>query len=234
MPVQFSSIKQEHEATRTHAGLFDVSHMGEIVVKGEKSLEFLQKMVTNDVSKLSPKRAQYTFMCYQDGGTIDDFLIYMIEEDHYYLVVNAANTEKDFEWMIEHNDYSEDELTIENVSANYGLLALQGPNAEKILQTLTETNLSEIKFFRFEENVKFTGIEQGSIVSRTGYTGEDGFEIYIDSNASTELWKNILEAGKNDAYYQLASEQEIRYVLKLIYHFMVRSYQRIFRQLKLV
>ncbi|MBU5466381.1 glycine cleavage system aminomethyltransferase GcvT [Virgibacillus sp. MSJ-26] len=198
MPVQFSSIKQEHEATRTHAGLFDVSHMGEIVVKGEKSLEFLQKMVTNDVSKLSPKRAQYTFMCYQDGGTIDDFLIYMIEEDHYFLVVNAANTEKDFEWMMEHNDYSEDELTIENVSANYGLLALQGPNAEKILQTLTETNLSEIKFFRFEENVKFTGIEQGSIVSRTGYTGEDGFEIYIDSHASRELWNNILEAGKND------------------------------------
>lgn len=198
MPVQFSSIKQEHEATRTHAGLFDVSHMGEIVVKGEKSLEFLQKMVTNDVSKLSPKRAQYTFMCYQDGGTIDDFLIYMIEEDHYFLVVNAANTEKDFEWMMEHNDYSEDELTIENVSANYGLLALQGPNAEKILQTLTETNLSEIKFFRFEENVKFTGIEQGSIVSRTGYTGEDGFEIYIDSHASPELWNNILEAGKND------------------------------------
>lgn len=198
MPVQFSSIKQEHEATRTKAGLFDVSHMGEIVIKGEKSLEFLQKVVTNDVSKLTPKRAQYTFMCYENGGTIDDFLIYMIEENHYFLVVNAANTEKDFEWLTKHNDYSQDELSIENVSDNYGLLALQGPNAERILQTLTKTDLSKIKFFRFEESVKFKGIDQAAMVSRTGYTGEDGFEIYIDSVASRALWNAILEAGKDD------------------------------------
>lgn len=198
MPVQFSSIKQEHEATRTKAGLFDVSHMGEIVVKGKKSLDFLQKMVTNDVSKLSPKRAQYNFMCYEDGGTIDDFLIYMIEKDHYFLVVNAANTEKDYEWLTKHNDYTEDEVSVENVSADYGLLALQGPKAEQILQTLTDSDLSEIKFFRFEKNVKFTDIEQGAIVSRTGYTGEDGFEIYIDPEAGRKLWNIVLKAGKDE------------------------------------
>src|SRR5699024_4379650 len=198
MPVQFSGIKEEHEATRTKAGLFDVSHMGEIVVKGKKSLDFLQQMITNDLSKLTPKRAQYTFMCNETGGTIDDFLIYMIEEDHYFLVVNAANTEKDFEWLTKHNKYTKDDLLIENVSDQYGLLALQGPKAEEILQTLTETRLSDIKFFRFEENVQFTGIDQGALVSRTGYTGEDGFEIYIDSRSSRELWNKILKAGEED------------------------------------
>lgn len=196
MPVQFSGIKKEHEATRTNAGLFDVSHMGEITVKGEKSLEFLQKMVTNDVSKLSPHRAQYTFMCTEDGGCIDDFLIYMIAKNHYFLVVNAANTDKDFNWLIEHNDYPEDELLIEDVSEEYGLLALQGPKSEEILQGLTETDLSEIKSFRFEKDVTFRNIGGKAIVSRTGYTGEDGFEIYIDSQFSRDLWNLILETGK--------------------------------------
>src|SRR5699024_8037620 len=146
------------------------SHMGEIIVKGDKSLEFLQKMVTNDVSKLTPKRAQYTFMCYEDGGCVDDFLIYMIDENHYFLVVNAANTEKDFDWLMKHNTYTDDELSIQNVSDHYGLLALQGPKAEEILQTLTDTDLSEIKSFRFEDNIQFSTINQGALVSRTGYT----------------------------------------------------------------
>lgn len=198
MPVQFSSIKKEHEATREDAGLFDVSHMGEIIVKGKKSLEFLQKMVTNDVSKLTPKRAQYTFMCYEDGGTVDDFLIYMIAENHYFLVVNAANVDKDFDWLQKHNTYKDDELTIENVSDNYGLLALQGPKAEKILQKLTDTDLKEIKFFRFKDDVQFKGTKAGAIVSRTGYTGEDGFEIYASQQDSRELWNSILEVGADD------------------------------------
>src|SRR5699024_6212295 len=198
MPVQFSSIKKEHEATRTKAGLFDVSHMGEIIVKGDKSVDFLQKVVTNDVSNLTPKRAQYTFMCYEDGGCVDDFLIYMIKENHYLLVVNAANTEKDFEWLMKHNEYPESELTIENVTADYGQLALQGPKAEEILQTLTNSDLSQIKSFRFEDNIKFTNIEQDALVSRTGYTGEDGFEIYIGSQYVRELWNLILEAGKDE------------------------------------
>lgn len=198
MPVQFSSIKKEHEATRKNAGLFDVSHMGEIVIKGKKSLEFLQMMVTNDVSKLTPKRAQYTFMCYEDGGTVDDFLIYMIAENHYFLVVNAANVYKDFDWFQKHNNYKEDELTINNVSSDYGLLALQGPKAEKILQKLTNTDLKEIKFFRFKDNVQFKGTKAEAIVSRTGYTGEDGFEIYVSTQDSRTLWNDILENGADD------------------------------------
>jgi len=197
LPVQFSGIKHEHKTTRTKAGLFDVSHMGEIVVKGPQSLAFLQRVVTNDVAKLTPKRAQYTFMCYENGGTIDDFLIYMMDENHYLLVVNAANTENDYEWLIKQNDYEEAELTIENISADYAQVALQGPKAEEILQTLTETNLKEIKFFRFENPVYFSSIKDGSIVSRTGYTGEDGFEIYIDQASGRDLWNLILQAGEN-------------------------------------
>ncbi|MUK87144.1 glycine cleavage system aminomethyltransferase GcvT [Ornithinibacillus sp. L9] len=197
LPVQFSSIKHEHEVTRTKAGLFDVSHMGEIVVKGPESLAFLQKVVTNDVSKLTPKKAQYSLMCYENGGTVDDFLIYMLEEDHYLLVVNAANTDKDYEWLVEQNTYSEQELTIINVSSDYVQLALQGPLAEEILQTITETDLSQIKFFRFEENVHFTNIPSGALVSRTGYTGEDGFEIYIDPASGCDLWDLLLEVGKD-------------------------------------
>jgi len=194
MPVQFKGIKHEHEVTRTKAGLFDVSHMGEIVVKGPKSLDFLQTVVTNDVSNLTPTRAQYTFMCNEDGGTIDDFLIYMIEKDYYLLVVNAANTEKDFNWLKKHNSFG-DEVTIEDASDHYALLALQGPKAEEILQTLTETNLQEIKLFAFENAVLFKPLEVGALVSRTGYTGEDGFEIYIDASHGRKLWNLILEAG---------------------------------------
>lgn len=196
LPVQFAGIKHEHEVTRTKAGLFDVSHMGEIEIKGAKSLPFLQKMVTNDVSKLTPNRAQYTFMCYEDGGTVDDFLIYMLEEDHYLLVVNAANTKKDYNWLSEHNGYSESDLKITDVSDDYALLALQGPLAEEILQLITDKNLSDIKFFSFENPVYFSSINEGALVSRTGYTGEDGFEIYIDQVAGRKLWNLILETGK--------------------------------------
>src|SRR5699024_5091661 len=145
----------------------------EIVVKGKKSLDFWQQMITNDLSKLTPKRAQYTLMCNETGGTIDDLLIYMIEEDHYFLVVNAANTDTDFESVPKPNKYTKYDLLIQHVSDQYGLFALQGPTAEEILQTLTETRLSATKLFRFEENVQFTGIDQGALVSRTGYTGED-------------------------------------------------------------
>ncbi|WP_430785306.1 glycine cleavage system aminomethyltransferase GcvT [Virgibacillus flavescens] len=195
LPVQFSGIKHEHEVTRTKAGLFDVSHMGEIIVEGEGSLDFLQRLLTNDVSKLTPKRAQYTIMCYENGGTVDDLIVYMLEEKKYLLVVNAANTEKDFEWI---KDQTIENVKVSNVSKEYVQLALQGPKAETVLQKLTDTNLSEIKFFRFENSVQFKGIDAGAIVSRTGYTGEDGFEIYIDSASGVDLWKSILEAGKED------------------------------------
>lgn len=197
LPVQFSSIKEEHEATRTKAGLFDVSHMGEILVTGPKSLDYLQYLTTNDVSKLVPNKAQYAFMCYEDGGTVDDFLIYMLKENEFLVVVNAANTEKDFEWMVKNNHYSSDEVNIDNVSSQYAQLALQGPLAEVILQKLTTTDLDNIKFFRFDTEVYFSGIQTPAIVSRTGYTGEDGFEIYIDREQGPLLWNVILEKGKD-------------------------------------
>ncbi|MBT2214440.1 glycine cleavage system aminomethyltransferase GcvT [Virgibacillus dakarensis] len=193
LPVQFAGIKQEHETTRTKAGLFDVSHMGEIIVKGEKSLDFLQKMMTNDISKLAPNRAQYTMMCYENGGTVDDLIVYMLADNHYLLVVNAANTEKDYKWLEQNNSEG---VTIVNVSEDYVQLALQGPFAQEILQPLTETDISAIKFFRFANPVYFTGVPSGAIVSRTGYTGEDGFEIYIAKESGRMLWQLLLEAGK--------------------------------------
>jgi len=193
LPVQFSSIKAEHEAVRTKAGLFDVSHMGEVLVTGEGALSYLQKMVTNDVSKLKDGQAQYTAMCYENGGTVDDLLIYKRGDNNYLLVVNASNIDKDLEWM---NSHATDKVKIEDASSSYALLALQGPIAQEVLQTLTNEPLADIKFFRFKENVDIAG--QQVLVSRTGYTGEDGFEIYGSPEAIVALWSVILEAGKNE------------------------------------
>lgn len=193
MPVQFTSIMEEHHATRNKAGLFDVSHMGEILVTGPDSEAFLQKMLTNDVSKLTPNRAQYTIMCYENGGTVDDLLVYKLKENEYLLVVNAANTEKDFTWLQKH---ATENVVVGDRSEDYVQLALQGPEAEDILQTLTEEDLSEIKFFRFKQHVYFKGIDYPAIVSRTGYTGEDGFEIYLSPQGGQPLWQSILKAGE--------------------------------------
>ena len=188
--MQFSSIKAEHEAVRTKAGLFDVSHMGEIILTGTDSEAYLQKMMTNDVSKLVAGRAQYTAMCYKDGGIVDDLLIYKIEDNHYLLVVNAGNIDKDFQWMQENTS---GDVILVNKSEDYGLLALQGPLAQVILQKLTSKNLDEIGFFRFANNVDVAG--KDVIISRTGYTGEDGFEIYASSKDVIDLWSSILDAG---------------------------------------
>lgn len=193
LPVQFSSIKEEHEATRTAAGLFDVSHMAEVMVEGPDSLSFLQKMLTNDVSKLEPGKAQYTIMCYEDGGTVDDLIVYHLAENTYLLVVNAANRFKDFEWLKEHQ---EGDVTIEDVSDEYVQLAVQGPRAEEALQTLTDVDLSSIKFFRFRQNVSLEGVEGDALISRTGYTGEDGFEIYLHADSGADLWQAVLKAGE--------------------------------------
>lgn len=193
LPVQFSSIKEEHEAVRTKAGLFDVSHMGEIEVKGTDSLNFLQKVLTNDVSKIKDGGAQYTAMCYENGGTVDDLLVYRKGENDYLLVVNAANIEKDFGWLTSHQF---GDVKLENISDETAQLALQGPLAEKVLQKLTTTALSEIKFFKFQDNVDLKGVK--ALVSRTGYTGEDGFEIYCPSEDAVMLWDLILAAGKEE------------------------------------
>lgn len=193
LPVQFSSIKEEHEAVRTRAGLFDVSHMGEIAVKGQDSLAYLQKMMTNDISKIKDNGAQYTAMCYENGGTVDDLLVYKLAEDSFLLVVNASNIEKDYQWLKEH---SEGEVTLDNLSESVAQLALQGPLAENVLQKLTDTDLSQLGFFKFQQDVLING--KKALVSRTGYTGEDGFEVYCDSEQAAELWREILEAGKEE------------------------------------
>ncbi|MBC1500091.1 glycine cleavage system aminomethyltransferase GcvT [Listeria weihenstephanensis] len=188
LPVQFSGIKAEHEAVRTNAGLFDVSHMGEVVVRGKGSLDFLQKVLSNDISKLKDGKAQYNIMCYETGGVVDDLVVYKKADDDYLLVVNAANTEKDFEWLQRH---AAEDVTVENVSADYGQLALQGPNAEKVLTGLTDADLGALTFFGFVDNVQVAGVN--ALVSRSGYTGEDGFEIYTKAEDAPAVWDAILE-----------------------------------------
>jgi aminomethyltransferase len=194
LPVQFSSIKDEHEAVRTKAGLFDVSHMGEVEVKGPDSLQYLQKMLTNDISKLKNGGAQYTAMCYDNGGTVDDLLVYKLTDNHYLLVVNASNIEKDYKWL---EDHLEGDVLIDNLSEKMAQLAVQGPLAEQVLQKLAGvTTLADIGFFKFQQEVEINGKQ--ALISRTGYTGEDGFEVYCDAVDAVELWKAILDAGKEE------------------------------------
>jgi aminomethyltransferase len=194
LPVQFSSILEEHEAVRTKAGLFDVSHMGEVLVEGKDAESYINYLVTNDVTKLSTNQAQYTAMCYPDGGTVDDLLVYKLENEKYLLVINAANIEKDFEWMKQH---AKGDITLLNISETIAQLAIQGPRAESILQRLTDIDLSEIGSFKFAQHVNISGISD-VLVSRTGYTGEDGFELYLAANQAEELWEKLLEAGSGD------------------------------------
>lgn len=212
LPVQFSSIKEEHEAVRTKAGLFDVSHMGEVEVKGENALAYLQKMMTNDVSKLVDNQAQYTAMCYPNGGTVDDLLIYRKSADDYLLVINASNIDKDMDWLNQHKIAG---VEVNNISDDIAQLAIQGPIAEEILQTLTDQDLSEIRFFRFQDNVDLSGIK--ALVSRTGYTGEDGFEIYLQAEQAAELWSTLLEAGSSKGLVPcgLGARDTLRFEAKL-------------------
>ncbi|MDA1474868.1 glycine cleavage system aminomethyltransferase GcvT [Bacillus changyiensis] len=193
LPVRFSSIKEEHEAVRTNAGLFDVSHMGEVEVTGENSLEFLQKLLTSDVHTLKKGRVQYTVMCNENGGTIDDLLVYHKGDNHYLLVLNAANIHKDIEWMTRH---AEGDVAIKNMSDDICLLALQGPKAEHILQQVTKVDIAKIKPFTFQDCVEIGSVR--ALISRTGYTGEDGFEIYCQNQDAPSIWKLLLETGKND------------------------------------
>lgn len=194
LPVQYEGLIAEHEAVRTKAGLFDVSHMGEVIVKGEDALAYLQYLLTNDIAKLKDNQIMYTFMCYPDGGVVDDFLVYKYSDDEYLLVLNAANTEKDFKWMIDNKkDFN---IIIENKSDSVGEVAIQGPNSEKIVQRLTETDLSKLKPFRFERDVEIAGIN--TMISRNGYTGEDGFEIYTDKDGIVTIWRKLLEVGEED------------------------------------
>lgn len=193
LPIQYSGIIEEHEQVRTAAGLFDVSHMGEITVKGPAAAGFIQRLVTNNVLGAKDNQAVYSPMCYPDGGVVDDLLVYKLNDENFFLVVNASNTEKDFQWMLEN---AEEGVDLENVSALYAQLAIQGPKAQSILQKLTKTDLNEIKFFYFNPSVDIVGIE--TLVSRTGYTGEDGFEIYLASENAVHLYELLLEYGKEE------------------------------------
>lgn len=212
LPVQFSSILEEHEAVRERAGLFDVSHMGEVDVKGSDSLRYIQKLITNDASKLEEGKAIYSPMCYSDGGTVDDLLIYKYSDDHYLLVVNAANIEKDFAWFTEN---LEGDVEINNISDQVSQLAIQGPLAEEILQKMADIDLATIGFFNFRRDVDLNGIK--ALVSRTGYTGEDGFEIYLDNSDAPRLWEMILEAGTEEGILPcgLGARDTLRFEAKL-------------------
>lgn len=190
LPVQFSGILDEHKAVRERAGLFDVSHMGEITVKGPQALAFLQKLTCNDVSKLEDGRIHYNGLLYPTAGFVDDILIYRISADDYFVVVNASNTDKDFDWIKENS--AGFDVVVKNESPNYAQLALQGPLSEQILQPMTDVDLGPMKYYRFGIG-RVDG--EPAIVSRTGYTGEDGFEVYVAPDVAPALMKKILAAG---------------------------------------
>lgn len=189
MPIQYTAILEEHKKVRTTVGMFDVSHMGEIEISGSKALEYINYITINDSSKIQINQAQYTAMCYEDGGIVDDLIVYHLA-DHYLLVVNAANTKKDFEWMINNKI---DGVTINNVSDEFSQLAIQGKKAIDTLQKLTDIDLSNIKFYWF---VKGKLADTPMIISSTGYTGEPGFELYFDKKYSESVWDQIMDAGK--------------------------------------
>ncbi|SCW30485.1 aminomethyltransferase [Paenibacillus tianmuensis] len=191
LPVQFSGIGREHEAVRQQAGLFDVSHMGEFLVTGTFAETFLQRVTTNDVSKLADGQAQYTLMCYEDGGVVDDLLVYRLSADQFMLVVNASNIDKDFRWLESH---LLGDVSLENKSDTTALLALQGPNAQAIAARVTDAELNALSQFHFIPDVKVCGVP--ALVSRTGYTGEDGFEFYVSADDAPALWKGLMEAGE--------------------------------------
>ena len=190
MPVQYKSILEEHKAVRQRAGLFDVSHMGEAEVKGPEALKFLQHLVSNDCSKLFPGRVLYTVMCYTNGGVVDDLLVYMRGTDDYFLCINAGNIAKDIAWMQEQAKGFN--CTVVNRSPDYGQLAIQGPKAVEIVQTLTKSVLADIKYYHFADG-EVAGVK--CIISRTGYTGEDGVELYCATGDTERLAEAVLAAG---------------------------------------
>jgi aminomethyltransferase len=201
MPVQYpAGTIEEHLRTRNHAGLFDVSHMGEVDVRGPDAIAFVNRITSNDVNKLVDGQAQYTALTTPEGTVVDDLLVYRLAVDHLLLVVNAGTTDKDWEWIKSHHASEgakfNQTVGLKNVSSDYCQLAIQGPDAQTILQKLTDVPLAEIKYYHFTKG-KVDGID--SIISRTGYTGEDGFEVYAAPEHAERLWSKLLEAGNYGA-----------------------------------
>jgi aminomethyltransferase len=190
MPVQYEGVNAEHETVRKDVGVFDVSHMGEFLIRGERALDLIQKVSSNDATKLVPGKAQYSCLPNSTGGIVDDLIIYMIKENEYLLVVNASNIEKDWNWISSQNSMGAE---MKDLSEEYSLLAIQGPKAVEAMQSLTSVNLSAIKFYSFEV-ADFAGIEH-VIISATGYTGSGGFEIYCKNSEVEQVWKKVFEAG---------------------------------------
>ena len=193
MPISYSGINHEHQAVRTNAGVFDVSHMGEFIVKGEHALDLIQRVTTNDAAKLTAGKAQYSALTNETGGIVDDLIVYCLEENKaYMLVVNAANIEKDWNWISAHNTRGAE---LHNISAKTALLAIQGPNANRIMQPLTDIDILNLKYYTFAKG-RFAGVNN-VLISATGYTGAGGIEIYFEdkADAAATIWNHIFGTG---------------------------------------
>ena len=190
MPIQYAGINVEHAAVRNAVGVFDVSHMGEFILKGDRALELVQLIASNDASKLYDGKIQYAYMPNEKGGIVDDLLIYKLDDRTYMLVVNASNIEKDWSWIHQHNTF---DVAMEDISDRTGLLAIQGPKATAALQPLTDIDLSSMDYYTFKKGV-FAGIEN-VLISATGYTGAGGYEVYFDDKYAEDIWNAIFESG---------------------------------------
>jgi aminomethyltransferase len=190
MPVQYDGVNVEHETVRNGVGVFDVSHMGEFVLRGSNSLALIQKFSSNDASVLFDGKAQYSCMPNGKGGIVDDLIIYRVNENEYFIVVNASNIEKDWNWIAGMNDLG---VEMENLSDDYSLLAIQGPKAAEAMQSLTDVNLSEMVYYTFSHG-KFAGVDN-VMISATGYTGSGGFEIYVKNEHIEHVWNEVFRAG---------------------------------------
>lgn len=208
MPISYSGINDEHLAVRTNAGVFDVSHMGEFILKGEKALDLIQRVTSNDASKLTAGKAQYSCLPNKEGGIVDDLIVYCIEENKVYmLVVNASNIRKDWDWI---SAFNTENVEMHNISDKTCLLAIQGPEAAKLMQPLTEVDILDMKYYTFQKG-KFAGVDN-VLISATGYTGSGGIEIYFenkDGNADI-IWNKIFEAGKDLKPIGLAARDTLR------------------------
>ncbi|MGB5363175.1 MAG: glycine cleavage system aminomethyltransferase GcvT [Aureibaculum sp.] len=192
MPVQYEGVNIEHETVRNGVGVFDVSHMGEFLITGPNATALIQKVCSNDAAKLFDGKAQYSCLPNEKGGIVDDLIIYRLNEEKYVLVVNASNIQKDWDWISKHNDVGAE---MKNLSDDFSLLAIQGPNAAKAMQTLTSVDLENMKYYTFEV-ADFAGIEH-VIISATGYTGSGGFEIYCKNTEVEQVWNKVMEAGES-------------------------------------
>ena len=192
MPIQFAGVLSEHICVRERVGLFDVSHMGEIEVKGKDAKKFLQFLLSNNVEKMFDGSILYSLMCYETGGVVDDLLAYRFSENHYFLCVNASNSDKDYDWIARHA--SSFNVNIKNTSSETSQLALQGPDAKNVLQSLCDISLDDLSYYNFRKGM-VNNVE--SLISRTGYTGEDGFELYLSPEKVSEVFRSLMEQGRS-------------------------------------